>query len=239
MIQVVENCLQLRGRLVHHYALLEDDGITLIDGGFLSNTPAKTAALLESAGRSLSEVKQIIITHGHIDHTLHIAELQQRTGALVLAPLLDRNHIEGNYPYRGLSRVCGALEKTARSLFRYEIPRVDQWLSPDDTLPFWNGLEVVSLPGHTLGHVGFYSSVHEILFAGDLFSNFHYHPKPPPRIFNVDTTLITESIERANALPLAGGVLLNHCHSGTPLDHRNDLRRIALRIRRPATYLNK
>ncbi len=236
MIQVVENCLQLRGRVVHHYALLEDDGITLIDGGFLSNPPSKTAALLEEAGRSLSEVKQIILTHGHIDHTLHITELQRLSGAKVLAPRLDRAHIEGAYPYRGVSRVCGLLEKTARTLFRYEPPVIDQWMSPGDTLPFWEGLEVIPLPGHTAGHVGLYSEVHQLLFAGDLFSNFHFNPKPPPRIFNVDNGLITESIRRANALPLAGGVLLSHCHEGTPADHRDDLNRIALRIGAAATY---
>lgn len=236
MIQVVENCLQLRGRVVHHYALLEDDGITLVDGGFFSNPPSKTSALLENAGRSLSEVKQIILTHGHIDHTLHIAELQQLTGAAVIAPLLDREHIEGRYPYRGLSRVCGLLEKTARSLLRYESPHVDQWISPGDVLPLWDGLEVISLPGHTYGHVGYYSATHEILFAGDLFSNFHYNPKPPPRIFNVETALINASIQRANKLPLAGGVLLSHCHNGTPQDHRRDLETIALRIGQAATY---
>lgn len=235
MIQVVENCLQLRGRIVHHYALLEDDGITLIDGGFLSNTPNRTAKLLEGAGRSLSEVKQIILTHGHIDHTLHIAELKRRTGATVLAPQLDREHIEGVYPYRGMSRVCGVLEKTARSLFRYEPPIIDQWISPGDTLPFWGGLEVIPLPGHTFGHSGLYSRSRQLLFAGDLFSNFHYNPKPPPRIFNVDRALIGESIRRANDLPLAGGVLLSHCHKGTPHEHRRDLERIALRIRSAAT----
>ncbi|MDF1741389.1 MAG: MBL fold metallo-hydrolase [Verrucomicrobiales bacterium] len=236
MIQVVENCLQLRGRVVHHYALLENDGITLIDGGFLSNPPAKTADLLKAAGRSLSEVKQIVLTHGHIDHTLHIAELQQLTGAKVLAPLLDRDHIEGRYAYKGINRVCGLLEKAARVAFNYERPVIDQWFAPGETLPFWDGLEVIPLPGHTCGHVGFYSAARELLLAGDLFSNFHHCPKPPPRIFNVETRVIDESILRADALPLSGGVLLSHCHKGTPQDHRDDLKRIALRIRSAATY---
>ncbi len=236
MIQVAENCLQLRGRVVHHYALLENNGITLIDGGFLSNTPAKTAGLLKEAGRSLSEINQIILTHGHIDHTLHIAELQQLTGAKVFAPLLDRDHIEGRYAYKGLSRVCGLLERTARAAFRYERPVIDQWFAPGDILPFWNGLEVIPLPGHTYGHAGLYSASQELLFAGDLFSNFHYRPKPPPRIFNVETRSIDESILRADSLPLSGGVLLSHCHRGTPQDHRNDLKRIALRIQSAATY---
>lgn len=235
MIQVIENCLQLRGRVVHHYALLEDDGITLIDGGFLSNPPAKTATLLENAGRSLSEVKRIILTHGHIDHTLHIAELQQLTGATVMAPELDRKHIEGVFPYRGMSRVCGLLEKSARFLFRYRPPAVNHWFSPGDTLPIRGGLEVIPLPGHTLGHVGFYSPGEELLFAGDLFSNFHYRPKPPPRIFNVDRALVNDSILHADGLPLSGGVLLSHCNNGTPHEHRRDLHRIALRIRASAT----
>lgn len=51
------------------YAIIEEDGITLIDAGY----GKKTAAILNKAIRKISlmhhkELKRIIITHSHIDH---------------------------------------------------------------------------------------------------------------------------------------------------------------------------
>lgn len=230
MIEVVPNCLQLRGRVVHCYALLEPDTITLIDGGFLTMTPNRIAAELAKAGRDLAEVSRILLTHGHIDHTLNIAGLKRLSGARVWAPRLEADHIEGRYPYRGLSRLCGWMEAATRRMFRYEAPKVDEWFSPGEMIEAWGGLEIIPLPGHTLGHVGFYSPERKLLFAADLFANFYHYAKLPPPWFNVDRASIGESLKRADALDLAGGVLLSHCHRGPPSAHRRDLSKLATRV---------
>ncbi len=230
MIQVVEDCLQFRGRVVHHYALMESDQITLIDGGFLTSTPERLARQLESIGRNISEIKTVLVTHDHIDHTLHLSSWQELTGAKIYAPALDQNHVSGTYPYTGLSRIFGWMEAAARTTFRYRASLVDCWFSPGEILPIWGGLEVIPLPGHTLGHVGFYSQPRKLLFAGDLFANFHYLPKPPPSWFNVNSKELIRSIQRATELNTSGGILLNHCHGGSPLSHRSDLFRLARRL---------
>ena len=230
MIQVFENCLQLRGRLVSHYALLEEDRIILIDGGFFSTRPEQTIANLESIGRKPEEISHILITHGHIDHTLNLSRWKQLTDARLLAPGPDREHIAGTYPYRGLNSLCGLMEGTCRALFGYQPPEIDEWFSPGDQIPVWGGLEVIPLPGHTLGHCGFYSASKQLLFPGDLFSNYHHDPKPPPPWFNVDRSQMLESILRASQLDIENGLLPSHCHDGTPLEHRDDLYRIIARL---------
>ena len=229
MIQVFPDCLQFRGRLVHHYALLDRDRIILIDGGFLSNTPSRVEEQLSHAGRSIEEVSHILLTHGHFDHTRNIAELRKRTGAAVWAPKLDEDLIAGEFKYVGSARACGAVEWIGRRLLGFEPPIVDRWLEPEEKTELWGDLECVPLPGHTQGHTGYYSPSRELLFAADLFSNYFGHQKLPPRWLNSDQRAVIESIRSASCLSLEGGVLLSHCHSGTPEDHRSNLQFLALK----------
>ena len=51
-------------------------------------------------------------------------------------------------------------------------------------MPFWGGLRVVHLPGHTRGHCGFYSERHDLLFSGDLFASYFFGSHRPPAILN-------------------------------------------------------
>ena len=234
MIQVAENCFQLRGRLVHHYALFppspQEGGIVLIDGGFLSSTPKRWLPEFESLGFKSDQVEAILVSHGHIDHTLNLAEWKRLTGARIFAPVLDQAHVEGRFPYAGVTRVCGILEAAARKFFRYEIPGVDEWIEPGAKLPFWGGLEVIGLPGHTLGHVGYYSASRQLLFANDLFSSFRGNVKMPPPWFNDHCDEIPQSVLKAAALDLTGGVLINHGHPATAEEYRSELLELAKRV---------
>jgi glyoxylase-like metal-dependent hydrolase (beta-lactamase superfamily II) len=140
MIQVPENCYQLRGRLAHHYALFapspEKGGIVLLDGGFLSSTRKRWLPEFEKLGFAPEQVEAILVSHGHIDHTLNLAEWKRLTGARIYAPAMDQTHLEGTFPYTGVAKACGILGAAARTLFRYEIPEVDVWTEPGETLPF-------------------------------------------------------------------------------------------------------
>lgn len=234
MIQVFENCYQLRGRLVHHYALFpkspDEGGIVLIDGGFLSSTPDRWLPEFAKLGYRPEQVEAILVTHGHIDHTLNLARWKDLTGARLFAPRADRSHIEGRYPYTGIKRICGCLEASARLLFSFEAPEIDEWFEPGQKLPFWDGLEVIGLPGHTHGHSGFYSPSRKLLLAGDLFSSFRGKAKLPPAFFNDNTEQIKQSIATAAALDLSGGVLHNHCHPGTREEYRCALETLATQL---------
>lgn len=230
IIQVAEGCLQIRELMVQSYALLEEDRIILIDGGFIQTRPREILSEFALLGYSPEQVTHILLTHGHIDHTLNLRRWMELTGAILLAPRRDHLHIEGRYPYRGLNRVCGRLEALTRRLFDYAPPRIDESLEPEAELPLWGGLRVVPLPGHTFGHCGFYSPRRQLLFSGDLFADFLPTPAAPPRVLTVDPELARESIRRAASLPLAGGVLPNHGHSGSPIEHARDLRRLARRL---------
>ncbi|RFC44627.1 MAG: Glyoxylase, partial [Verrucomicrobia bacterium] len=77
---------------------------------------------------------------------------------------------------------------------------IDVALADGDELPFWGGLRVVHLPGHTVGHCGFYSTRHYLLFSGDLFASYFFNTHIPPAILNSRPELIPVSLEKVRQL---------------------------------------
>lgn len=215
----------IRSPLVTFHLLEEENGLTLIDTGFVGGVRLLKQTL-DRIDRDLSEIDTILLSHGHLDHTLNAHSLQQLTGARLLAPRLDRLHIEGQYPYRGLSRITGFGEMMGRSCLRYQAPQIDEWFGVGDHLPICGGLEVIDLSGHTHGHCGFYAPSQKHLFANDLFTNDFGFPMLPPPWFNLDREKVITSIHRAAALELEG-LSLNHSRPFSPKRQLENLAQLA------------
>lgn len=60
------------------YLWCDDDGVTLIDSGPLGSGPAILDAL-HARGRAPEDLRRIVLTHFHDDHTGSAAELRART----------------------------------------------------------------------------------------------------------------------------------------------------------------
>ena len=215
--------VQLRGVLVHHHIIFDDDGAHLIDGGFLGGI-RRIHKTLGARGMDFSNVRSLVLTHGHLDHTLNAARLKKLSNCRIYAPKLDRLHIEGRHRYRGWSKICGWLEFWGRLLFCYSVPAVDEWFEEDDTL--CAGLRVISLPGHTGGHCGYVWEDEKLLIAADLFTQYTGSPQPPPRIFNDDHAEALRSICKAAAMNFEK-VYLNHAHQLTPRQAARSLQEVA------------
>lgn len=181
------------------HVLVDSGGAVLLDTGFPGDAK-KIRRRLDELGLGPRDVRAILLTHGHIDHAGNLAELKAWTGAPVYAHPLEQPHIDGAFPYRRLARICGALEAAGRALTRYRGASIDVTIAEGDELPFWGGLRVVHLPGHTLGHCGFYSARHHLLFSGDLWVRFMMRTQMSPRIFTAAPELIPASMRKARAL---------------------------------------
>lgn len=146
-------------------------------------------------------VKAILLTHGHLDHAGNLAWAKDWCGAPIYAHPLEQQHIDGAYPYTGASVWCGRMERVGRALLRVGRPaRIDVPIADGDELPFWGGLRVVHLPGHTRGHCGFYSEAHDLLFSGDLFASYFFNVHLPPPILNSAPELIPGSLDKARLI---------------------------------------
>jgi glyoxylase-like metal-dependent hydrolase (beta-lactamase superfamily II) len=185
--------------------------------------------LVKRAGLKPQDIKAILLTHGHLDHAGNLAWLREWSQAPVYAHPLEALHLQGAYSYTGTARICGLLEGLGRRMLDYRPVSIDRIFEDGEELPFWGGLQVVHLPGHTDGHCGFYSKKRRLLFSGDLFASFFYGAGLPPVIFNSNPHLIPTSLEKARQLR-PGWVIPNHYDIFNPSWHRKRFDRLCRKI---------
>lgn len=190
----------IQSSLVRCHLLVDDAGkAVIIDTGMLLFR-RRLQHLLQRLGLGYRDLQAILLTHGHIDHTANTNWLRQKSNAPVYAHPAEQEHIAGTFPYRRAARVCGVLEGAARRVINYQPASIDVPLCDGDELPFWGGLRVVHLPGHTDGHCGFWSGRHRLLFAGDLVAIGFWGTILPPAIFNSAPQHLQYSVMKATAL---------------------------------------
>ena len=97
----------------------------------------------------------ILVTHGHIDHLLGVADLAEGTGSLVYMPEGERASLEAPDPMRTL----GGFTLRAR------VP--DVLLDGGETIEVAGiSFEVLAVPGHSPAHIAYHAD--GCLFSGDV-----------------------------------------------------------------------
>lgn len=118
-------------------------------------------------------MRRIVITHGHEDHAGSAAEIRAWDGAPVHAHVADAPVVRGER--RRKEPVITDFERpywervTELGVNAVTIPpsTVDVELSGGEELPFGDGAQVLSIPGHTAGSIAIHLPRHGVLFAGD------------------------------------------------------------------------
>ena len=120
-----------------------DEGHVLIDGG-TGKGAAPIAANIEALGFELSDVKLLLHSHEHFDHVGGLAELQQRTGARLLAspaaaPVMASGETASDDPQYGMHEP-------------FSPARVDGTVDDGEVVRLGDiALTAVATPGHTSG----------------------------------------------------------------------------------------
>ncbi|WEG13015.1 MBL fold metallo-hydrolase [Pullulanibacillus sp. KACC 23026] len=164
--------------IIYPTAIWNDEGVTLFDTGVPGQLEAFKDAL-SKIGKSLSDVKQIVLTHQDIDHIGSLTELLKASEGKVqvYAHAEDIPYIEGDKPlikydpvrfesmFASLPEEVGAKMKAQFS--QLQVNKVDHALADGEELSFLPGVKVVFTPGHTPGHISLYVESEKLLIAGD------------------------------------------------------------------------
>ena len=117
--------------------------------------------LLEIAKNNNLIPEKILLTHGHIDHAGGATELSE-----ILKVEIHGPHIEDKF----------LLDELQKQGEMFGLPskdcKPDMWLDEGDVVKLGDEkLDVYFCPGHTPGHIIFYSKVNKLALVGDVLFN--------------------------------------------------------------------
>ncbi|MFJ9034437.1 MBL fold metallo-hydrolase [Streptomyces sp. NPDC102274] len=230
--------------VVNFYLVEDPDGLVLIDAGL----PAHLGQLREhlaDSGRSPADIRAVLLTHGHPDHT-GLARTLQQAGADIWVHQKDAAIL------RDGPRSAMRHARTERSMLPYLLRRPAAIATPLHlarkgafTAPTVPGVRVfgadqrldevpgrpqaVVLPGHTPGSTGYLLPERGLLFTGDALVTHdgltgHTGPTLVCRGFTHDSNAALTSLDRVDELTAATLLLPGH---GQPItgDPRTATRR--------------
>jgi glyoxylase-like metal-dependent hydrolase (beta-lactamase superfamily II) len=172
--------------MVNAFLVQGDDGLTVIDAG-VAGSAGKILQAVGELGKQPGDVRHILITHLHADHTGGLAELKRETGAQVYMHQADAALVRAGQAWRPARPTPGWINAlTYRLLIERAAPatieavEVEHELSGGETLPCAGGIQAIHTPGHTAGHtVFFWPQQGGVLFLGDALTHMFGIGNPP------------------------------------------------------------
>lgn len=138
------------------------------EGTVLVDAPEAAPVLAELASRGWS-LSAILLTHHHDDHTGGVADIVRETGAMVIGAAADA----------------------------HRLPPLDLRITPGEPLEvLGEPVEIIDVPGHTVGHVAFHFPQSGYAFTADSLMALGCG-----RLFEGTAAMMWDSLSRLNALP--------------------------------------
>jgi len=157
--------------------IIDDDRLTLVDTGF-PGSEKKIFDALSEIGKKPADIKQIILTHLHPDHTGSAADIQKLLRIPIFAHSADAMLIRKGVGAREpMTRTPGFFPWFIFNLFmrnaQSTIKPVDPitTLHDEQLLPILSGMTVIHTPGHSEGHISLLLEKEQVLIAGDICGN--------------------------------------------------------------------
>lgn len=170
---------------VNMYIIQTPEGLVSIDTGW--DSPPAMASMeeqLREIGATFSDIKKVLVTHGHIDHMGIIPRLKDAYGTKFYLPANEVNLINVRF-----TDVDNFVPMTDAFLKTHGVPAAEL-IPPEIQLPIppnlsttkpdvllYSGdeikvgeynLKVIGVPGHTPGHIAYYEPVKKFIFSGDM-----------------------------------------------------------------------
>jgi hydroxyacylglutathione hydrolase len=203
--------------------VINGKSIVVVDVPFPSDAKAILKFVHDVLRRNIKEIKLVVLTHSHIDHTNGVDYLVEMTGAEVAAHVNSKDYLTGKraIPVPSFAYILGFLcflwsqglplpslsdifsmpwvgipgiRKTLKS-------KVTYWLKDGQELPYGPEWQVVHSPGHTSDSICLYNSKEKILVSGDTIIN-NKGVLQLNRLLVLNEVALKESFEKLRQLPV-------------------------------------
>ena len=220
LAQPAEGVLRLGSSLINWYLVADDDGVVLVDAGAPRHHPQLESGL-ERIGRTIDDVRAVILTHADADHKGFAEKLRVERNLPVYVHAADEQLATTGTKEREASvlpylrhpaawRLIGALAVGGVPKNVSEVRTFED----GDVLDVPGKPLVIHAPGHTRGCVAFSFERHGVLAVGDVLYGFGVltgkeGPQIGPRAFNASSEQALQSLSKLEDID-ANVVLFGH-----------------------------
>lgn len=215
-VKVADGVRRFDDGIVNWYLIEDGDDLALVDAGFPPDWSMLTTAL-GTLGRRLSDLRAVVITHGHIDHIGFAERARREAGAEVLVHAADERLLKSPaviakserspvlYLNHSATRQLVLRATLARAPLAKKVQEVSTFTDGEVLARVPGRPHVIHTPGHTDGHCALHLPERGVLFVGDaIVTRNPYTGETGPRIVSAaatkDTNQALASLDRIAAV---------------------------------------
>jgi glyoxylase-like metal-dependent hydrolase (beta-lactamase superfamily II) len=175
-MQITNGVHRLGSGLVNSYLVEEAGLVTIVDAGMPGNW-SDLLAELAAMGRTLDDVRAVVLTHGHSDHIGYAERARTERGLPVSVHELDAALARGEV--KNPAKGGGPVRLAVLRFFWYGLTHGGlKSVHVGEVSTFGDGVvldvpgapRVIHLPGHTPGSAALHVEAKDVLLAGDALS---------------------------------------------------------------------
>jgi glyoxylase-like metal-dependent hydrolase (beta-lactamase superfamily II) len=213
-VEITSGIRRLGPGLVNAYLVEEQGGVTIVDtgaAGYWNALPAELAAM----GRSLDDVRAVVLTHAHADHIGFAERIRSERGVPIRVhaddvPLTKRPSTPKWQGSLGLGALRFIAFAIGAGMLRTPPPILEVGTFADgETIDVPGRPRIVHAPGHSPGSAAIVFETRDVVFVGDAFVTLDVlSGATGPRVspFNGDRAMAIASLARLE--PIAARIAL-------------------------------
>ena len=175
MVMELIEIVGLEGYIQTTYLAVYPDKLLLLDAGCLSDVPMILSYITTTLGRSIDELKVVMVTHMHPDHAGGASLLKQKTGCLLVSADKSQPWYQGivgraNHLIDiGLTYfVANRQGKRMEYLWYEPILKPDVRVKDGDRIPFFGDWQILETSGHTDRDLSLWHHPSHCIYTADL-----------------------------------------------------------------------